>query len=279
MKKFLIIIIIFLLFTSINAQDIKFFGEAKPGNIVFAIAENIEYASLEKVGKSGSKKKLLFDKNGNFIFGFDAEAEGKYVLRVKQKGIKEKTFIYEFEKIVYEKQKLSVASKYVTPPKRFAKKIAEESIKMKRARAKTNNVKEAYYLSGFRFPVDSVTITSDFGLTRILNGKPKNLHNGLDFRGGVGAPVYAISDGIVRLAAENFYYNGTFVLLDHGQGLTSVYLHFSKLNVKTGDRIKKGDLIGEVGSTGRSTGPHLHLGIQWYNNRIDPNCVLGLKFE
>ena len=111
---------------------------------------------------------------------------------------------------------------------------------MKKARAKMQNVKTAYYSGGVVFPVDSVEITGDFGVKRILNGKPKNEHNGIDFSGEEGDSVYAISDGIVRLAAENFYYNGTFVLLDHGQGLSSVYLHLSKLHVKSGKKVKKG---------------------------------------
>jgi murein DD-endopeptidase MepM/ murein hydrolase activator NlpD len=88
--------------------------------------------------------------------------------------------------------------------------------------------------------------------------------------------VYAMADGIVRIAEENFYYNGTFVLIDHGQGLSSVYLHFSKLSVNTDDFVRKGQKIGEVGTTGRSTGPHLHWGVNWYNNMIDPNSLVGI---
>ncbi|MFA7229162.1 MAG: M23 family metallopeptidase, partial [Melioribacteraceae bacterium] len=80
----------------------------------------------------------------------------------------------------------------------------------------------------------------------------------------------------VRLSGKNFYYNGNFILLDHGQGLTSVYLHLSKLNAGDGQKIKKGEVIGLAGSTGRSTGPHLHLGVQWYKKRIDPQNLLNL---
>ena len=112
-----------------------------------------------------------------------------------------------------------------------------------------------------------------------MNGVPENIHNGLDIAKKKGSPVYASSDGIVRIAGNNFYYNGTFVLIDHGQGLTTVYLHFSKLLVKTGDRVKKGEIIGEIGTTGRSTGPHLHWGVQWYNKRIDPESLLNLDLS
>jgi murein DD-endopeptidase MepM/ murein hydrolase activator NlpD len=267
-----IFLISFFAVVSIYAQEITFTGEARPASIITASGKDISYAFL-------NKQKLLVDKNGNFVFGFDIDAEGKYVLRVKQKNQKEKVFTYFLEEAVYEKQSLSLPKKFVTPPKKFLKKINREAALMKKARAKMNGIKTAYYEAGFIAPVDSIRITAEFGGQRILNGKKKKVHNGIDFGGIVGDSVYAISDGIVRLAGENFYYNGNFVLLDHGQGLSSIYLHLSKLHVKNNQRVKKGDLIGEIGSTGRSTGPHLHLGIQWYKRRIDPANVLNLNLE
>ena len=259
------------------SQEIKFTGEAKPGSIILGFGENIVRATFSQVNKPASKQKLLIDKEGHFIFGFDGNAKGKFVLRIKQKEQKEKVYNFDLAEREYEKQELSINKKFVNPPRKYSKRIAREATLMKKARAKMLNVKTAYYKSGFQYPVDSVEISGEFGVKRILNGKPKNEHNGLDFRGDQGDSVYAIADGIVRLAAEEFYYNGTFVLLDHGQGLSSVYLHLSKLHVKNGDKVKKGDLIVEIGSTGRSTGPHLHLGVQWYKKRIDPNNVIGLQ--
>ena len=120
--------------------------------------------------------------------------------------------------------------------------------------------------------------TGVFGSQRILNGKPRNIHNGLDFGAETGDSIRAITDGIVRIAGDNFFYNGNFVLLDHGQGLSSVYLHMSKIIATNGQKVKKGEVIGLVGSTGRATGPHLHLGVQWYGKRIDPMCLFELKF-
>ena len=121
-------------------------------------------------------------------------------------------------------------------------------------------------------------VSSVFGSARILNGIPKNAHNGYDIAAPIGTSVYAMTDGIVRLAADNFYYPGNYILLDHGQGLNSQYLHLSKMIVKKGDRVKKGQKIGEIGTTGRSTGPHLHWGVQWYLRRIDPARLLELDF-
>jgi murein DD-endopeptidase MepM/ murein hydrolase activator NlpD len=277
LKKILSAIII--LYSVTFSQEIKFAGEAKPGNLIFGQGDKIVGASICQTNKAGSKQKLLIDKSGHFIFGFDGEAKGRYTLRIKQKGQKEKIFTYELEEVEYEKQELSLPKKFVNPPRKYSKRIARETLLMKNARKKMLVVKTAYYASGFQNPVDSVEISGEFGVKRILNGKPRNEHNGLDFRGVEGDSVFAIADGIVRLAAVNFYFNGTFVLLDHGQGLSSVYLHFSKLQVKNGDRVKKGQLIGEIGSTGRATGPHLHLGVQWFNKRIDPRSVLGLQLK
>ena len=265
-------LITFFVFVSAYAQEITFSGEAKPAGIIIAKGENITSATL-------NKQKLLRDKDGTFIFGFDSEAKGKFILRVKQKKQKEKVFTYVIEEKEYEKQSLSIPKKFVNPPKRFLKQINREAAKMKNARAKMAGVKTAYYNEGFVLPVDSVRITAEFGGQRILNGKKKKDHNGIDFGGNEGDSVYAITDGIVRIAGEKFYYNGNFVLLDHGQGLSSVYLHMSKLHVKNNQIVKKGELLGEIGSTGRSTGPHLHLGIQWFKKRIDPANVLNINLE
>jgi murein DD-endopeptidase MepM/ murein hydrolase activator NlpD len=122
-------------------------------------------------------------------------------------------------------------------------------------------------------------ITGIFGSQRILNGVKKSPHNGLDIAAPEGTSVYAMTDGIVRLTGKNYYYNGNFVFIDHGQGLSSLYLHMSRLNVKDGQIVKKGVKIGEVGTTGRSTGPHLHWSVQWYNKRIDPECLLKININ
>lgn len=270
MKK--LFLLCFIFFSSVFAQEINFSGEAKPASIIIAKGENVISATL-------NKQKLLIDKDGTFVFGFDRNAKGKFILRVKQKKQKEKVYTFVIEQKEYEKQSLSLPGKYVSPPNRYLKQIKRESLKMKNARAKMNGIKTAYFKEGFSLPVDSVRITAVFGGQRVLNGKKKKEHNGIDFGGKEGDSVYAITDGIVRLAAENFYFNGTFVLLDHGQGLSSVYLHLSKLHVKNNQRVKKGELIGEIGSTGRSTGPHLHLGVQWYKKRIDPAGLLNISLE
>lgn len=268
-KKFISIILI-LTFT-ISAQEIKFYGEAKQGGIIIGEGKNVIGATLDKT-------KLQVDKNGVFIFGFDRDAKGKFNLKVKFKDKKVENIEYNLEKKQFEEQKLQIANRYVTPPKKLRKKIQLEAQLMNSARAKVGKVKDAFFMEGFVYPVDSIDIRAAFGLQRILNGKPSNVHNGLDFSGVEGDSIRAITDGIVRIAGKNFFYNGNFILLDHGQGLTSVYLHMSKIIAKENQKVKKGEVIGLVGSTGRATGPHLHLGVQWYKKRIDPMSLLELKF-
>lgn len=269
MKKIFLVINIFCVIT-LSAQEIKFYGDAIPGGLMIGVGEKIVSAKLDETN-------LQVSKSGAFVFGFDRNANGKFILRVLFKKKKAKTFEYNLEKREYEKQSLSLEKKYVTTPKKLSARIKREAQMMKTARAKVGKVKDAFFMSGFVYPVDSIDITGVFGSQRILNGKPGNIHNGTDFNAEEGDSVYAITDGIVRIAGKDFFYNGNFIMLDHGQGLTSVYLHMSKLIAKVGQKVKKGELIGLIGSTGRSTGPHLHLGIQWYKKRIDPMSLFEIK--
>jgi murein DD-endopeptidase MepM/ murein hydrolase activator NlpD len=269
-KHLLILLFIFFSTSFIIAQSYKLYGKAEPGNIMIGKVEGVKEIFLDDT-------KLQVDKNGIFIFGFDRDAKGTHTLLIKYNNSKEEIKKIKLPKRNYVVQKLKIAEKYVTPPKEELDRIEGESQQMKAARSEVGKVEDAFFANGFIIPSKG-RISGVFGSQRILNGVPKNPHNGIDIAADEGTPVYATSDGIVRLAGNNFYYNGNFILLDHGQGLTSVYLHMSKLLVKTGDTVKKGDKIGEVGSTGRSTSAHLHWGVQWYGKRIDPISLLEIKF-
>lgn len=271
MNRFLLLLFISVSFSILSAQDVTFYGEAKPGSIVIGKGENIKSVTL-------GKRKLQVDENGMFLFGFDRDAKGTHILKIRFKNKKTQTKKFVLPKRKYVVQRLKIASKYVEPPKEELERIEIEAEKMKAARARVGKIDSAYFSVGFAMPVDNPRITGVFGSQRILNGVPKNPHNGIDFGADEGTNISAITDGIVVIAGKDFYYNGNFVLIDHGHGLTSVYLHLSKLDVKTGDRVLKGQKIGEVGSTGRSTAAHLHLGMQWFNKRIDPLSAIEMKF-
>jgi murein DD-endopeptidase MepM/ murein hydrolase activator NlpD len=164
-------------------------------------------------------------------------------------------------------------------PDSLKQRITKEREISNIAKSEIGKTDTAFYNSGFMLPIKGGRISSVFGSQRVLNGVYKNMHNGIDIAVPRGTPVFAMADGIVRLNADDFYYAGNHIILDHGQGLNSLYLHLSESFVKENQHVKKGDIIGRVGTTGRSTGPHLHWGVQWYSKRVDPAQILTMKFR
>ena len=126
----------------------------------------------------------------------------------------------------------------------------------------------------FTAPADAA-ISDVFGSQRIFNGNAQSPHQGLDFRVPTGTPVAAMNDGTVLLA-RTLYYEGGFVVLDHGQGLLTLYLHLSEFKVKEGDVVKRGQIIALSGGTGRATGPHLHVAVRWQGTYLDPARLMQL---
>ena len=120
-------------------------------------------------------------------------------------------------------------------------------------------------------------ISGRFGNQRVYDGTPKAPHSGMDIAAATGTPVKAPADGVVTFVNPDLYLTGGTVVLDHGHGISSNFLHLSRIDVKPGDVVKQGDIIGAVGATGRATGPHLHWGMNWFDVRIDPLLVLERK--
>ena len=270
MKTKLLIIFTLLFTINLLAQSVEFFGKAIPGSIIIGKGKEIKSVKLDSVD-------IPVDNDGYFIFGFDRDEKGIHYLTVQ---LENKTIIKKFElpERKYKIQRINrLKKKYVTLPKKDLLRVKKEREISKQARSKIGRIKIALYKSGFMRPIKGGRISSVFGSQRILNGKPKNAHNGIDIAVPRGTPVKAMADGIVRLSANNFYYSGNYILLDHGQGLNSFYLHLSKSFVHEGQLVKKGEVIGKVGTTGRSTGPHLHWGVQWFNKRVDPLLLLKIK--
>ena len=123
-------------------------------------------------------------------------------------------------------------------------------------------------------PVNGI-ISGVYGSQRILNGKPKWPHYGIDIAAKKGTKIMSSASGVVTMAEKDLYYTGGTIIMDHGHGISTIYSHLEKLDVKVGDKVKQGEIIGTVGSTGRSTGPHLDFRINWFQTRLDPMSVLN----
>ena len=143
------------------------------------------------------------------------------------------------------------------------------------SKARETNSDLDFFKDNLIIPVEDATITGVYGSQRILNGKPKWPHYGLDFAQKEGTPVKAMLNGVVTLAEKDLYYTGGTVIFDHGHGISTLYMHMKDIYVQIGQKIEQGDIIGTVGSTGRATGPHLDVRLNWFDIRLDPATALN----
>jgi murein DD-endopeptidase MepM/ murein hydrolase activator NlpD len=184
------------------------------------------------------------------------------------------TFNAKFE-VEARKANLRVPPEFTDPDDEERARIAREAL-LKREVFKTLS-NDALWNGSFLRPVDAgIRLTAAFAGTRRFNSGPVKTHRGADFGAPQGTPVKAMNSGRVILA-RNLFYDGNLVTIDHGQGLLSLYLHLSKMDVKVGDMIRAGQTIGRSGSTGRASGPHLHLQVKWAGTDIDPVDLMALK--
>ncbi len=164
-----------------------------------------------------------------------------------------------------------VPPKTVNPPPEIAARIKREQAQVAAARERDDDRTD--FAQAFAWPVKG-RISGRFGNARVYNGQPGAGHSGMDIAAPSGTPVKAPAAGVITFAAPDLYLTGGTVVLDHGFGVSSNFLHLSRIDVKVGDRIAQGQVIGAVGATGRATGPHLHWGMSWFDVRIDPLLVL-----
>lgn len=220
----------------------------------------------------GQKPVILPD--GRFLLGLDRDAPSTVSIRVLHKNQ-----AWEQSQAVaprqYNVQRVNgVEDKYVNPDPAQSARIAREAKLISQARARRDAFDAA--LQPFSWPAKG-PISGVYGSQRIFNGVPKRPHYGIDIAGPVGAKVVAPQAGLVTLAEADLFYSGGTVILDHGLGLSSTCMHLSKVLVKTGQRVKQGDLIGLIGKTGRVTGPHLDWRMNWHNQQIDPEPLVRGK--
>ncbi|WP_226468109.1 M23 family metallopeptidase [Luteimonas panaciterrae] len=164
-----------------------------------------------------------------------------------------------------------VPPKTVNPPPEIAKRIEREQALVTAARLRDDD--RGDFAQPFIWPVQG-RISGRFGNARVYNGQPGAGHSGMDIAVAAGTPVKAPAAGVVTFAAPDLYLTGGTLLIDHGHGVSSNFLHLSRIDVKVGDRVQQGQIVAAVGATGRATGPHLHWGMNWFDVRIDPLLVL-----
>lgn len=167
---------------------------------------------------------------------------------------------------------LKVPGRYTAPDPEQMKVIEHD--KQIKAEAFKTITPEREWKGSFQRPV-TAEISDVFGVQRVFNGAVQSTHQGLDFRVPTGTPVAAVNGGTVILA-RSLYFEGNCIVIDHGQGLLTLYLHLSELRVKERDRVAKGQLVGLSGGTGRATGPHLHLAVRWQGTYLNPAGLLAL---
>lgn len=212
--------------------------------------------------------------------GLDVEAKpGALTLKttLKAPGGKPATAdrLLEVEPAVFPTQELKVEGKYVTPSKTDGERAEAEASKLHRLF--TRGEPKRLFEGRFDSPIPGAP-SARFGERRVFNGQPRSPHSGADLRAKSGVPVKAPAAGKVVLAGPLFF-QGRTVVLDHGLGITTLYAHLSKIAVKAGDSVKKGQLIGKVGATGRVTGPHLHWALKWRSARVDPFSLTSLDLD
>ena len=211
---------------------------------------------------------------GRFVLGLDRDAPPKAELTVSAPDGTIETRTLAIAPRAWKIERVEgVPQRLVTPDPETAAKIAEENKLMAAARAKLELV--PFYETGFIRPAEG-RVSGVFGSQRILNGMPRAPHVGLDIAGPIGTPVHASADGIVALQKPGMIMTGHTVVLNHGFGLETVYIHMSAIHVKDGQQVKQGDVIGEIGMTGRANGPHLHFGVTWFDTRFDPETLLAV---
>ena len=262
------ILLLLIIFISSSAFAIDFEGKFRQGHFI--------------IGKTEPKSKIWIDKkpvkvstDGFFVFGIDRDR--KYdVIITKMNGGKKEKIVKKVQKREYKIQRIDgLPEKKVTPPKEVYDRIKKENKIISDARSINSNL--TFFKNKFIPPLDKAIITGVYGSQRILNGKPKWPHYGIDFAAKEGTKIKAMLDGTATMVEPDLFYTGGTLIFDHGHGISTLYMHMQKIYVKKGQKVKQGEIIGTVGSTGRSTGAHLDIRLNWFGTRLDPMTVLNFK--
>lgn len=247
------------------ASAVELTGNAVQGGLVFGQADPGSSVSLDD-------NPIAVSESGHFVIGFGRDETGTRELRVIslegdvfKKSMTIKAREYAIERV----DGLPPAT--VTPDPAAAARIREDARMV--ATARQHRDKHAYYANGFTWPAKG-RISGVYGSQRILNGEPRRPHFGLDIAAPEGTAVFAPADGLITMTHPDMYFSGGTIILDHGQGLSSSFLHLSEILVEAGTFVKQGDLIARIGATGRANGPHLDWRMNWLDRRVNPQPLM-----
>ena len=264
-KIFLFLIIIL---SNQNLSAVEFIGKFNQGSFILGITSPGAKVKVDK-------KDILVSKDGYFALGIGRDRKNDITIRI----IKDKKLDVIIKKVFKRKYKIQkidgLPEKKVTPPKEVYERIKRENKLIGEARSIESDL--TFFTKKFINPLDNAIVTGVYGSQRILNGKPKWPHYGIDFAAKEGTKVKAMLDGTVTMVEPDLFYTGGTLIFDHGHGISTLYMHLKDIYLQKGQKVKQGEIIGTVGSTGRSTGPHLDVRLNWFGVRLDPATVLDLN--
>ena len=259
-----VLISLVFLFITTSSFAITFEGRFIQGSFILGKTEPGSEVFIDK-------KKVKVTSDGYFAFGLGRDRKNDVVITINEEKIIKKVFKRE-----YKIQRIDgLEEKKVTPPEEVYERIKRENKWIGEARAIDSDLN--FFKNKFINPLENAIVTGVYGSQRILNGKPKWPHYGIDFAAEEGTEIKAMLDGVVTLAEPDLFYTGGTLIFDHGHGISTLYMHIKTLMVKKGQKVKQGDIIGTVGSTGRSTGAHLDVRLNWFQVRLDPATVLDIN--
>ena len=245
----------------VMAEKVVLEGNFLQGGMVRGQGNNVLKISLDG-------RPLRISSVGSFVFGFGRSHADKAILFVHYSdGFLERRSL-NIKKRVWEIQYIDgLPDRMVNPKASDLTRIRSEAREV--ALARRRDIDKNWFEESFVWPVKG-RITGVYGTARVLNGKPRQPHYGIDIAAPSGTSVIAPASGLVTLAKTDHYFTGGTVILDHGHGVSSTFLHLQELSVTVGQTIRQGDRIGTVGATGRATGPHLDWRVNWFKQRLDP---------
>ncbi|MBK8285058.1 MAG: M23 family metallopeptidase [Ahniella sp.] len=266
MPKFLLIFM--LVATAISASDspsrTQLPTSVEPGGLI--LGQTVPGSTVYF-----GARRLLLTADGRFVAGVGPDPKGQAIFEFKYPdGSAEKRVLTLLPREYAVERVNGLPQQTVNPDPATEARIAAEQARVAKARERNDDRSDVF--GGFYWPARG-RISGVYGSQRVLNGVPKNPHYGVDVAAPTGTPIAAPQAGVISFAETGLVLTGGTVLIDHGHGVSSAFIHMSRLDVAVGDRVAQGEIIGAVGATGRASGPHLHWGMNWFDVRLDPQKI------